>query len=98
MTLTVKEKIALRGQAKGLPEILRIGKNGVSAGVLAQLEEEFSRRSLLKIRIDQKDRAAREDAIRHLCEHLRCECVGVVGRTAALFRPPERTLTSGLES
>ena len=86
--LTSRERKTLRGLAHPLEPILHIGKQGVTPGVLRQIDESLGHHELIKVRFlagkDEKD---------ELCEtiarELGCSVAGVVGHIAILFRQNE---------
>jgi RNA-binding protein len=90
--LTGAARTYLRGLAHGYKPAVIIGKAGLTAQVLAAIDEVLDARELVKIRIDD-EREARRDATATIEERLGCTCVGAIGRMAVLFRQhsdPER--------
>lgn len=77
----------LKKQARALPALLQVGKNGLSEGFLAELKLLVEKRGLVKVRFlksfaDLNDVAA---AVRAACEKLSLQTVLVTGNTA-VFR------------
>lgn len=85
-SLTSREKKELRGVAQRLKPGVHVGKQGLSAAVLKELELALSREELVKVRFD-----VGRDELRLLCDRIagesQSECVGGVGRTASFYRP-----------
>ena len=83
--LSSAEKKVLRGEAQLLKPRVKIGKQGVSAGVLEQITAALAQDKLIKIRFD-----ANRDEITLMLEDIiaktGAELVGRVGKTASVFR------------
>lgn len=92
--LTPAQAKRLRGLAHGLRPVLWIGRRGVTAAVLASLEEALLAHELIKVRLhDLPDRGARRALLRELADRTGSALAGAVGHTAVFFRPhpdPER--------
>ena len=75
----------LRGLAHHLDPVVRVGKGGVSPGVLEAVERALLDHELIKVRMrepeDKKGMAAA------LAEGTGAELVGLIGHTAILYRP-----------
>lgn len=95
--LTGARRARLRGLAQTLEPALKVGREGLTPPLLAELERLLTAHELVKLRFvgfEREDRAA-------LCERIateaRCTCVGAVGHTAAFYRehpePPARRIT-----
>lgn len=86
--LTGAQKTRLRGVGQTLPDIVWVGRDGASATVVAQLDQELKRRELVKVRFtggqDRHERAALHEA---LAQATGSDCIGAVGRTALFWRP-----------
>jgi len=78
----------LRGQAHGLKPAVHLGKDGLSDGVAASIDASLRAHELVKVRLaaDRDERKELAAAIEH---RLGCECVGIVGRMAILYRQHE---------
>lgn len=88
--LTSAEKKELRGIGQRLKPHLHIGKQGLSATVLAEIETALTKNGLIKIRFEG-DRATSKAYCAGIPEKLGCELVGRVGKVAVFFRDmPEK--------
>ena len=84
-TLTGAQKKFLRGRAHGLKPVVRIGRNGLSEAVLANLEEVLESHELIKVRFtDFTDRKRQLTA--EINERLGSQQVGAVGHVVILYR------------
>ncbi|HVT72220.1 MAG TPA: YhbY family RNA-binding protein [Lacunisphaera sp.] len=85
---TGAQKTRLRGLGQTLPDGVWVGRDGASATVVAQLDQELKRLELVKVRFtggqDRHERAALHAA---LAQATASACVGAVGRTALFWRP-----------
>lgn len=85
----------LRGRAHGLKPAVHLGKDGLTDGVAASIDASLRAHELVKVRL-AADRDERKELAAAIEERLACECVGIVGRMAILFRehedPEKRTI------
>ena len=82
----------LRGIAHGYKPVVQIGREGLGDNVLDAIETALEARELIKIKI-AAERDDREAAIPVIEQRLGCECVGLIGKMAILYRQhpdPER--------
>ena len=85
--LTGAQRSRLRGLGQTMPDLIHLGREGVTPAFTAELEALLAARELVKLRFtggqDRRGRAA-------LCEAIaaasRSECVGAVGHTALFYR------------
>ncbi len=75
----------LRGLAHGLKPVIQVGKNGLTEGLVASVDDALSSHELIKVRfVDFKDQK------REICEaidaELGSERVGMIGHVATFFR------------
>lgn len=83
------QKRALRALAHGLSPVAQVGGAGLSAGVLAAIEEALRDHELVKIRMQQPE--DKKGQARALAEATGAVLCGLVGHTVILYRPhPER--------
>lgn len=88
--LTSHDLAALRASGQTLGVAFQIGKDGVSEGVVKELQARLEREPLIKVKILA---AAREggdtkDLARELATAARVTLVEVRGHTALFYRPP----------
>lgn len=80
------QRRALRALAHGLEPVVHIGKEGLSAGVLAGLEQALDAHELVKVRfVDRKDE--RKELAAEMVEAVGAALAGVVGHVAIVYRP-----------
>lgn len=95
-TLNGAQRAFLRGLGQRLDAALKLGREGASAAVGAELDRLLRAHELVKVRFlgaDRDERAALCDALEAL---VKAECIGAVGHTALFFRanadPAERRI------
>lgn len=86
MPLTASQTRYLRGLAHPLKPVLMVGNNGITPGILKELEQALDDHELVKVRLDGADRAARAAAIGRLVQSSRAEPVQTIGHVAVLYR------------
>lgn len=95
-SLTGAQRAFLRGLGQRLDPALKLGREGLSPAVAAELERLFLAHELVKVRFVNADRDERAAACARVAEALHCLCVGAVGHTALFYRgnanPAERRI------
>ncbi|MBH3268189.1 MULTISPECIES: ribosome assembly RNA-binding protein YhbY [Serratia] len=87
MNLNNKQKQHLKGLAHPLKPVVMLGNNGLTEGVLAEIEQALEHHELIKVKIAAEDRETKTliaDAI--VRETDACN-VQVIGSTLILYRP-----------
>ncbi|NGH10274.1 ribosome assembly RNA-binding protein YhbY [Serratia marcescens] len=87
MNLNNKQKQHLKGLAHPLKPVVMLGNNGLTEGVLAEIEQALEHHELIKVKIAAEDRETKTliaDAI--VRETGTCN-VQVIGSTLILYRP-----------
>jgi RNA-binding protein len=75
----------LRGLAHGLKPLVQVGKEGLSATVVEAIDRALDAHELIKVKI-AADRDGRDKIAADIERRNRCECVGMVGHMAILYR------------
>ena len=88
--LTGKQKRFLHSLGRQFDPTCIIGKAGITDGVIENVSRGLSRRGLIKIRLPAGPATQRKAIAACLAEATGAECVGLLGRTALLYRPKER--------
>lgn len=86
MPLTPTQRRSLRARAHVLHPIVTVGAGGVSAAVVAELEQALEHHELLKVRVSAGTRDERRNLIARLADETRAEVVQTIGHLAVLFR------------
>jgi putative YhbY family RNA-binding protein len=93
LTLTVSERLALKGRAHALNPTVMIGSAGLTPAVLAEIAADLKRHELIKIRVAGDDRALREAMFTEICTQLHAAPVQHIGKILVVYQPnPEINL------
>lgn len=84
--LTSRQRSHLRGLAHHLDPVVQVGKEGVSEGVIAAVEEALGAHELIKVRLPG-DREERPETAREIAGATDAAIAGMIGRIAILYRP-----------
>ncbi len=92
MALSGRDKRHLRGEAHSLKPIVRVGREGLTSAVAAEIEGALDHHELIKVHLsgDREERAAVAAA---MSGDLGCEQIASIGRVVVLYRQqpdPER--------
>jgi len=86
MPLTQEQKKQYKSIGHHLKPVLTVADNGLTEGVLAELERAVGDHELIKIKVNILDRESRLEAIAELCKAGKAELVQVIGKMALLYR------------
>ena len=75
-----------RAIAHKLNPVVRVGGNGLTQNVLAEVDRALADHELIKIKIAVGDRDLRDSLIEQLCQTASAELVQRIGNTATLLR------------
>jgi RNA-binding protein len=87
VTLTGAQRRHLRGLAHGDRPVLQLGRHGLSAAFVGELDRALEEHELVKVRLRGAEREERAQIVAELTSRLACSPVGVVGQVATLYRP-----------
>lgn len=97
--LTSAERRALRARAHALHPVVFIGDKGLSAGVEHEIGNSLDTHELIKIKVADADREARDALMVRICEDLGAAPVQHIGKILVIYRPaPEQANTVGKRS
>lgn len=86
MPLTNEQKKQYKSIGHHLNPVLMVAENGLTEGVLAELERALNDHELIKVKFALTERDDRRALIDELCQHARCELVQVIGKMALVYR------------
>lgn len=86
MPLTQEQKKQYKSIGHHLKPVLIVADNGLTEGVLAELERALSDHELIKIKINILDRESRLQTIAELCKAGTADLVQVIGKMALIYR------------
>ncbi|PXW85207.1 putative YhbY family RNA-binding protein [Nitrosomonas sp. Nm84] len=92
LTLTIAHRRELKARAHALNPVVMIGKTGLSASVIEELERGLVSHELIKVRAQIDDRIARNALFEEICQQLNAAPVQHIGKIFVIYRPnPEET-------
>jgi RNA-binding protein len=89
LNLTPTQRRFLRAQAHHLQPIVLIGNAGLSPAVKKEIDLGLKHHELIKIKIQNDDREAREQMLREICNVLEAAPVQNIGKTLIVYRAAE---------
>lgn len=84
--LNSKQRAQLRSLANSLPATLHVGKEGVTEGVVRQLEELLESHELVKGKVLESALSSPRTVAEALCEETKAEPVQCIGTKFILYR------------
>ncbi len=82
-----KQRRYLRGLGHDLEAVVQVGKEGVTDGVTAALDEALLRHELVKVKLGANTPEDRHDAANELAARTSSELVQVLGKAVLLYKP-----------
>ena len=83
MALSQEQKKQFKSIGHHLKPVLTVAENGLSEGVMAELERALNDHELIKVQFRIDDRRALID---ELCQTGSCELIQVIGKMALIYR------------
>ncbi len=87
LSLTATERRALSARAHAINPIVMIGKTGLSASVINELDRGLSSHELIKIKVQIENRLARKVLFEEICQQLEAAPVKHIGKIFVIYRP-----------
>jgi putative YhbY family RNA-binding protein len=94
LNLSVTQRRDLKARAHPLNPVVIIGNAGLTPAVLEEIERSLKSHDLLKIRVMNDDREAREAMLQEICSTLHAGTVQHIGKTLVVYRPLSIPLAS----
>ncbi|WP_434456481.1 ribosome assembly RNA-binding protein YhbY [Stutzerimonas urumqiensis] len=97
MPLTNEQKKEYKSIGHHLKPVLTVADNGLTEGVLAELDRALNDHELIKVQLRIAERDARQGLLEELCKAGRCELVQTIGKVALVYRKnakPNRQLSN----
>ena len=96
MSMTGKERAALRAEAHHLEPLVHVGQQGLAPAVFQALDDALRTHELVKVQLTRTADVPVKDAANALATAVAAEVVQVIGKTATLYRHnPELKRKSG---
>lgn len=90
MKLKGKQKRYLRSQAHGMRPLFQVGKEGLTANWLKQVEDAIEKRELLKINVLQNAIVEDEEVIEYIEDNSQIQVVQKIGHVLVLFKQADK--------
>lgn len=90
MKLKGKQKRYLRSQAHGMRPLFQVGKEGLTANWLKQVEDAIEKRELLKINVLQNSIVEDEEVIEYIEDNSQIQVVQKIGHVLVLFKQADK--------
>jgi RNA-binding protein len=90
MALTQEQKKQFKAIGHHLKPVLIVADNGLTEGVMAELERAINDHELIKVQFRITDRDDRRSIIDELCRDSGSELVQVIGKMALIYRKNAR--------
>jgi len=87
LLLTATQRRALSARAHAINPIVMIGKTGLSAGVINELDRGLSSHELIKVKVQIENRGARDVLFEEICQQLNAAPVMHIGKMLVIYRP-----------
>ncbi|WP_341503362.1 ribosome assembly RNA-binding protein YhbY [Gallaecimonas sp. GXIMD4217] len=94
MELTPKQRQFLKGQAHSLKPVVLLGANGLTEGVLAEIDQALSHHELIKVKAATRDRELKMAIYETIAKELGAAQVQVIGHILVFYRPAEEPVIS----
>src|SRR5690554_1721637 len=86
MELSNKQKQFLKSAAHPLKPVVMLGGNGLTEGVMAEIELALEHHELIKVKVPEEDRDIRNAIHATIAEHAKAELVQAIGKVAVFYR------------
>ena len=87
MSLTNKQKQFLKAKAHDLKPVILLGSNGLTEGVVAEIDNALNFHELIKVKVPTEDREQKVLIMDAIVRETQAEQVQVIGKELELFRP-----------
>ena len=89
MKLSNKQKQYLKGLAHSLKPVVQLGNNGLTEGVLAEIEVALNHHELIKIKVPSDDREEKALIMDAIIRETRAAKLQTIGHVMVMFRPTD---------
>lgn len=89
MSLTNKQKQFLKAKAHDLKPVILLGGNGLTEGVVAEIEVALNFHELIKVKVPTEDREQKVLIMDAIIRETKADKVQVIGKTLVLYRQSE---------
>ena len=94
MPLSNKQKQYLKGLAHKLKPVVLLGSNGLTEGVLAEIEIALAHHELIKVKIPTDDRELKQQIAETIATNTQSTLIQTIGSIAIYYRPGDEAKIS----
>ncbi|MED5526599.1 ribosome assembly RNA-binding protein YhbY [Gallaecimonas pentaromativorans] len=87
MELTPKQRQHLKALAHPLKPVVLLGSNGLTEGVLAEIDQALEHHELIKVKVPTKERELKVAIFETISQQLSAAKVQMIGHMLVLYRP-----------
>ena len=87
MSVSAKQKKQYRNLGHKLNPVVTIAAEGLTSGVLNELNRALNDHELIKVKIAREDRQQRKQLIHQICQDTGAELIDDIGKIALILRP-----------
>ncbi|MCW5598732.1 MAG: ribosome assembly RNA-binding protein YhbY [Nitrosomonas sp.] len=98
LKLNSTQRRLLLARAHHINPVVIIGKEGLSIGVIKELDRGLSSHELIKIKVLSGDRKARTLLLEEICQRLNAFPINHIGKILIIYRPEADTKEETTES
>lgn len=88
--ISTKERATLRGFSNNLPDLVFVGKEGVTQNVIKQVLDNLTAHELIKIKVQQNSEQNAREVCAVLVEETGAEPISVVGSKIVLYKRTDK--------
>ncbi len=97
MTMTTKQRAALRSMANTIEPILHIGKDGITPNLCKQAWDALEARELIKVTVQKGSPIDVREACGELCQAVHAQPVQCIGNRFVIYRQARKNSKIKLE-
>ena len=86
MNLSNKQKQHLKGLAHSLKPVVQLGGNGLTEGVVAEIENALAHHELIKVKVPSEDRDEKKLIMDAIVRETKAIKLQVIGHTLIIFK------------
>jgi len=86
MSLSAKQKKALKGHAHSLKPVVLMGQHGLTPAVVDEIEQALDFHELIKVKLVAADRQEKNALAETICTSTHSELVQLIGHTGVFYR------------
>ncbi|MBA3989025.1 ribosome assembly RNA-binding protein YhbY [Aliidiomarina maris] len=90
MELNNKQKQHLKSLAHPLKPVVLLGANGLTEGVVAEIDGALEHHELIKVKVPTDERELRTAIAEAICREVKASLVQTIGKTLILYRPAQQ--------